>query len=258
MLRQQQIPPQAGLQILNPRVASSTQYNLTIPTEMQPWPMIGCAPRRALLNNFGAAGSNAALILEEYNEEPKEDTPQRSAYIFIISAGTDVGLERLRKRYIDWLLENPDADIRNICYTATARRQRYDYLISIVCKSSQDLCAKLNQLQKPTRTKSGIKSFAAPMIFVFSGQGASYHGMGKELLITSPIFRNSVLECDQHLQRMGFPTVLPMIEGSQELSAQPEGEQTIISQSACFTIEYALAKLWQSWNVMPDLVIGHR
>lgn len=259
MLRQGKIPKQASLTNLNPRLTSFIGDEITIPREMRPWENASSLPRRALLNNFGAAGSNVALLLEEYVEaDSQRDTRlKRSSYVFNASAHSPWALQELVLRYRRYLkLKGPELDIRDVCYTATARRQIYEHRVSLTCSSINGLLEQLDKvlLDQP-REKEGSK----PVIFVFSGQGASYFGMGRELIETSKSFRDTVKYCDKFIESLGFPSVLPLLQSRDSSTIfRSEGERTIVFQCACLIIEYALARLWMSWNILPDIVLGQR
>lgn len=256
MLRERAIPPQANLRSLNPRLSGMEQYNFAIARELQPWKPPPGIPRRALLNNFGAAGSNAVLIVEEFQERPVRQIMLRSSYPFITSARTSDACLRLQDQYLRSLDKRPSQDIRDICYTATARRQRYEHQFRLCCKTTDELTTKLKQKDSPKITKS--HSSRAKIVFIFSGQGAIRSGMGKELLTTSPLFRELVLKCDKTLRALGYKSVLPMLDGSYIRDSYSFEDNVVIGQCACVVLEYALAQLWCSWKVFPDIVLGHR
>jgi acyl transferase domain-containing protein len=89
-------------------------------------------------------------------------------------------------------------------------------------------------------------------VFLFSGQANLYRGMGAELFTTAPVFRKAVLECSRVLCQYGVIHVENFIA-----SKSDENQDDVLSQCACFVLQYALANLWQSWGVEPQLVIGH-
>ena len=258
MLRQGKIPKQASLNTLNPRIAGLVGNGISIPRTTQDWKRPSNRPRRALLNNFGAAGSNVALILEEYADStPEEVSKGRSSYVFNVSARSPYALEELVEQYKGYLKERgPELAIRDVCYTATARRQNYEHRISFTCHSIDDLVEQLDsvRLDKPAE-----KEQPKPIVFVFSGQGASHYGMGKELIETSCCFRDCIKRCDDFVQKLGFPSFMHVLQGKdQSGSGLAESDQIVAFQCACVTIEYALARLWMSWNIYPDVVVGHR
>ncbi|KAG7122861.1 Orsellinic acid synthase armB like protein [Verticillium longisporum] len=110
MMKHETIPRQGSFQTLNPRLTSlANEHNLVVPNSPRKWTRTKGHPRRALLNNFGAAGSNAALILEE---APREASPtrvpisQRSQHLLTMSAKSAKALERLRSDYASFLDKN--------------------------------------------------------------------------------------------------------------------------------------------------------
>lgn len=261
MLQHSKIPAQIGRETLNPKLQSLASKNIKIPTRALDWPSPANQSRRALLNNFGAAGSNAALILEEFRDRGQgrhQRAAPRKAYNWIISAKSAEALRTLVARYHELLSSSgKDVSIRDLCFTATARRQLYDHQLSLVVESTADLAS---QLESPscldaTRSRSHVSN---PIVFVFSGQGSFYLGMGRELLHTAPTFRRKVFQCDEILQQLGYNEVRPsqVLDGTAALDNP--ASVMVLSQVACFVVEIALADLFQSWAIQPDLVIGHR
>ena len=259
MLRNKEIPSQAGLQRLNPGLGDLDSAGIVIPLRSRSWDQTFMQPRRALLNNFGAAGSNAALLLEEMLEieESEQDLDDRSAYVFNLSAKSKDALKVSISQHRQFLEQMPTQSLlRDVCYTATARRQSYKHRISVTCASIDDLKTKLGKVGLTT-LKSAQSSRST--VFVFSGQGSLFPGMGKELMDTSPLFRKIILQCDNIIQDLGFPSILKFLRNDKTVSRLPQPDhEIIISQCACVSLEYALARLMISWDITPDLAIGHR
>ena len=212
-----------------------------------------------MLNNFGAAGSNTSLLLEDWVEpsNPQPEHQERSAYVFALSAKSQIALGTAVRRHLRFL-EGTERQplLKDICYTATARRQIYDYRISVVCTSIDDLRTRLEHCKAvnsiPAQKISAI-------IFVFSGQGGLYHGMGEELMYAFPLFREIIMNCDGIIQGLGYPSILSnLCKDRREVKALDGAEQVIASQCACVALEYALAKIFMSWGIVPEYVMGHR
>lgn len=257
MMQRKQIPPQASFQHLNPRLSSIADHNIVIPTRMLDWTPPRDTPRRAVLNNFGAAGSNAALIVEEYTRTSRiTSVPSRSSHILTISAKTLEALEVLRSRNLELLSMNIHThsfSITDLCYSANARRQQHnEFRISVTGSSAQAIA---EQLQKASSTKQLTRNPQSVTVFLFSGQANLYRGIGAELQATAPVFREAVRQCNVILQRHGFEEVTGFI-GSDDPARETDGE--VVSQCACFVVQYALALLWQLWGIAPQYVIGHR
>lgn len=259
MLRHKQLPAQANHYTLNPKLADLVQDNfINIPRINQAW--VSTTPRRALLNNFGAAGSNVALLLEEYVEEAELNSSipksiQRTAFPFTISARSPQALQMMLKQYQERISEERGKySIEDICYTTTARRQLYNYRFSTSCTSVEDLIAQISLEPSIALATENTQ----PVVFVFSGQGGSFYGMGKELFDSSDVFRENVTTCDKILDSLGMESIIPILTSTKSAAGSNEHGSDWGIQCACFVYEYALAKLWMSWGIVPDVVMGHR
>lgn len=251
MLRKKELLKQANFTSLNPRLTGLENAGLVIPTENRSWQHSNLQPRRALLNNFGAAGSNAALILEERTETPRSGD-NRASYVFNLSAKSQDTLQASIQQIREFLSQSLSR-LSDICYTASARRQVYEYRVSVPVSSINDLQTKLGKINVKTIEPSELSK---GMVFVFSGQGSLYSGMGYELMNTSFFFKNQILRCDAIVQGLGFPSFLSFLDkNTKSISVHDE---IVMSQCACVALEYSLAKLFMSWNVVPDYVSGHR
>ena len=258
MFQKKQIAAQASFAMLNPLLAGIEEAGILIPRETRTWGHSASRPRRALLNNFGAAGSNVALLLEEARRPAAdiEEKDGRSAFIFNISTKNKQALETSLRQHQDLLSNTQEhLNLKDVCYTVSARRQVYSHRLSIVCSSIQDLRSKLE--------KADIKSIkpakaAKSRIFIFSGQGATHHGMGSELMKTAPLFRKIILECNDIVQKLGLPSMLDYFERPEIPSSLDIEDNIAVSQCACVSLEYALAKLLLSWNIKADYAVGHR
>ncbi|KAG1901393.1 uncharacterized protein F5891DRAFT_1222928 [Suillus fuscotomentosus] len=252
MFQHETIPAQISLKILNPRITPLTQDHTVIDTVPTPW-VRGSTPRMALLNNFGASGSNGALIVEEYKKQAKAPASGTS-YVFGISAKTREVLETLRLRYFDWLHDarNRWIPISDIAYTATARRQLYPFRISIDVGGKDQLVQALASAEV-----SHVEGEFGQVVFVFSGQGSYYRGMGKLLYSSSPVFQRCIDRCHRYLVSKGFAGILPSIIGGAADSGSDEMEEFEASQTSTMALEVALATVWIHWGLTPATVVGH-
>ncbi|KAJ3575743.1 hypothetical protein NP233_g904 [Leucocoprinus birnbaumii] len=253
MLRHKTIPRVISLKNLNPRIVDLSSDNTIIDTVQATWvPSEEGKSRVALLNNFGAAGSNTAMVLEEYLAP--STTPQSLPVVFGISAKDSKALEALRKRVIDWVKDPKRADIplTDIAYTSTARRHLYEHRFAVSVSSKEELVEKLEKA-----SAAQVQDTPFSTAFVFSGQGSQYIGMGRSLYQTTPVFKKTVDDCHSILVAAGFPGVLPIIVPEGDTSGLTKLEEFEANQAAIFSLEYALAKLWMSWGITPSVVVGH-
>lgn len=258
MLRHKTIPRQISLRNLNPRIAPLGVDGVEIARRNLPWKTHRDGARRlALLNNFGAAGSNGVLLLEEAPDGGEKPTGlARKAHLFALSAKNNNALESLRRKYITYLRDNKDTlSLEDVCYTATARRQPFNHRIAVTAASFDSL---ISELEKAV-PKQTTRSEESKTVFVFSGQGGQYLGMGHSLIQTSPLFRDIVEQAHSILVGLGFVGVLPIMNAEDGVEPALTPKQRIEAfQCAIFVLEYALAKLWISFGLHPDAVLGHR
>lgn len=212
-----------------------------------------------MINNFGAAGSNTSLLLEEWVESSNSQSRShgRSAFVFALSAKSQVALHTAIQRYQQFL-GKPERRLllKDICYTATARRQFHDHRVAIVCTSIGDLQTKLESCEAVQHNPAANISAT---VFVFSGQGGLYQGMGEELMHTLPAFKEIIMRCDDIIRQLGCPSILRIIIKDREGAKVLDGVERIIAeQCACVALEYALAEVFKSWGIMPQYVMGHR
>ena len=256
MFRRATIPQQLSLIKLNPLITPLENDNIIIPTVSTSWePSPHESIRVAVLNNFGASGSNAALVVEEFARNRMEHMPCDMSFVFGLSARNVDTAEALRDKYLEWLSSNECAQtsLANIAYTASARRKLYEYRLAVSVSSKEELIAKLKSASVVQATERD-----ANIVFVFSGQGSQYLGMGSSLYTSSPLFRRHIDECHAILTSSGFCGILPIITRGSGLPGGTDVLEIESFQSALLSVEYALAKLWMSWGLKPAAVIGHR
>ncbi|KAI1446584.1 putative polyketide synthase [Annulohypoxylon stygium] len=263
MMKYAKIPPQVSLKNLNPKIQKLGVDGCIIDREVTSWQRPQGQPRLALINNFGAAGSNAAVILREY-EAPAPSRPtvngDAQTYVLGLSGKSAKVLDKLREEltaHLTTILSTKQSSLADICYTMTARRQLYDHRISVTADSVEKLIKGLGSAQA-----SHVPSKKAPEVriaFVFSGQGSQYLGMGQQLMSIYPVFSKTIRQCDQILKRNGFPGCLEIIDPSSTNNSNSENKTSQLQafQSAIYALEVALAQLLISWNILPNIVVGH-
>ncbi|KAM7199138.1 hypothetical protein V8F33_004613 [Rhypophila sp. PSN 637] len=259
MFKERQIPPQVGFKTVNPALEGTLERaGLVIPTRLMPWIHELKTPRRALLNNFGAAGSNGSLLLEDWVVDSKE-AKERSAYLFALSAKSEKALRWSVREHIGLLSGPKPPLLRDVCYTSAARRQVYGHRIATSCSSVQDLVAKLKQYQSQQVSMTRPAPKVSKIVFAFAGQGSWSDGVGRELLDTFPPFRDIIEECDRIIKSLDsdyrYPSIFAfLLQGAEQWS---DSDKIIASQCACVALQVALARTFMSCGIKPDYIMGH-
>lgn len=252
------IPRSNHLRTLNPRI-SLDGTPITIATENISWSR-GAKVRRSGVSSFGMSGTNAHVILEEspaISEEFAED--KHSAYLFPISAKNPEALSALTKSSHQWLSQLNDESSPNAIYTASVCRTHHEHRLVAVGANTGEISALLAQVTAPDVPKGVFRSRArskkAPrIVFVFSGQGSQWVGMGRDLLTENAIFRSKLKEIDSIFQKHSSFSILATLDANESNSRL---EQTEYAQPALFALQVALVEVLKSWGLDPDAVIGH-
>ena len=188
------------------------------------------------------------------SSNPTYQTKQQ--LIFALSAPEQNALSRLGETLANYV-DDIDAmkDIRTnqilkeVAYTLSNRRSVFQWRTVVVAEQTQDLKRHLRSLAKPTRASKPPTS-----LFCFTGQGAQWYAMGRELLAYE-VYKISLQKADQYLQSIGAPwSVIEELSLSKEESRITRPE---FSQPLCTVLQVALVDLLRHWNILPTTVIGH-
>ncbi|MEM9155469.1 MAG: acyltransferase domain-containing protein, partial [Cyanobacteria bacterium P01_F01_bin.33] len=257
-LQHEAIPPHLHFKTPNPHIAwDEFPFEVTD----RPWPR---SDRRRLagVSSFGFSGTNAHVVLEEapLPPEPKAADVERPQQVLALSAKTASALEATVARYQERLADE-SLNLADFCFSANVGRAHFSHRLAAIADSPETLQAQLQAWQQGEATGGLFTGQVAgdrqPKIaFLFTGQGAQYSGMGRQLYETQPTFRAALDRCDEllqpYLKRSLLEIIYPTTDADKELI-----HQTAYTQPALFAIEYALAQLWQSWGIQPDVVLGH-
>lgn len=258
MLQKNMIAPHCGIKtVINRKFPTDLkERNVNIALKPISWDKNSdvSKPRRVFVNNFSAAGGNTALLIEDAPllQEPASTDP-RNLHLVAVSAKNGASLQGNLRSLLDYLKQNPHVSIGQLSYTTTARRMHHQHRVMLSGATSAEVS---NQIETAIKENTGFyKPKSAPkVIFTFTGQGAQYPGMGKQLFEHFSIFRNEVCQLDQIGQSLGFPSMLPVIQ-SEEQDIGIFAPTVVQLANVCMQI--ALTKLWASWNIFPTAVIGH-
>ncbi|KAL6230297.1 hypothetical protein BDW75DRAFT_248783 [Aspergillus navahoensis] len=291
VLEQGRIPAVHGFEAPNPRFELE-RWNISIPTELTPWPTPGL--RRASVNSFGYGGTNSHVILDDafhylaernitanhntrlhvkllpatpdsgISVNPLDDVSTATPKLYVFSSPEQDGVFRIAQIYADFIRDShdpekkeseeeytsmPDSELALAC-TLAERRTIFDYRGFAVATSLQDLRKALEST--PPKATRSLKTPSCA--WVFTGQGAQWFAMGRELQ-EMEVFSDSLRRADEYILSLGsdFSTI-DELNQSEEKSRINEPR---FSQVLCTVVQVALIELLQHWQLRPKAVVGH-
>jgi amino acid adenylation domain-containing protein len=252
----EQIPPAINFTSPNPNIdlANSPFY---VNTQLSPWKS-GGTPRRAGVSAFGVGGTNAHVVLEEAPATPRPDL-RNDSHLLVLSARTDTALETATDNLARYLNARPESDLARVAYTLQTGRHSFGYRRTVACADLDDAIRML-ETRDPKRVITGVhEGRAAPVVFMFPGQGSQTSNMGAGLYRSEVRFRGDVDTCCELLKaHLGADLRAALFSNRSQLAEGAHGLfETRLAQPALFVIEYALARLWMRWGVRPEAMIGH-
>ena len=218
--------------------------------------------RYAGVSAFGMSGTNVHLII---GQAPQSEALSKSQspiagqeQLLTLSAQAQGVLPKLAKKYAEFI-NNENAphgvDLSQLCFSAAIGRTHFSHRAAFPASNLSDLSQALNEFAAgtPTRqTTTGVAGRRVPKLaFLFTGQGAQHVGMGKALYEIHPVFKTIMDRCAKLFEPHLDEPLLKVMWSGDALN------KTAYTQPALFSIEYSLAKLFEKWGVVPDLLLGH-
>jgi acyl transferase domain-containing protein/acyl carrier protein len=256
-LQHRQIPPSLNFEKPNPRIdfENSPFY---VNDRLRDWPEVASQPRRAGVSSFGFGGTNAHLIVEEASLARPSDPAPGGGYLLLLSARTQSALDAATVNLLNHLKNHPEQSLADVAYTLQVGRKSFNQRRFLVCQDRREALAQLEKGNLASSTGK-LENSEAPVVFLFPGQGSQRPGMAQEFYQNIPFFREQVDRCSRLLRPLlGLELTGLLYPAPDQLEAARQRlNQTALAQPALFVIEYALARLWQSWGVQPQALAGH-
>ncbi|MER6155777.1 type I polyketide synthase [Streptomyces sp. NPDC001868] len=238
--------------------ALDDDVRLRVVTEAEPWPRYG-GTATAGVSGFGFGGTNAHAVLEEWRPgallpPPAEEPPAR---LHLLSDTDTARVRDTAARLADWLgtPEGGAAHPADVARTLAGRAGRGPVRAAIVAGGPAELADRLGALadgRPHARVLVGDRDLVGRgPVWVFSGYGSQWAGMGRRLLAEEPAFAAAVEKLDA---RLAPECGLSLYD---HLASGGDLDRLEVAQPVLLGFQLALAELWRAYGVEPVAVIGH-
>ena len=235
---------------------------IRVPQEVIDWnPENGI--RRASVNSFGFGGSNAHVVLENYQKPQRQLRIPGSAasahrprpFLMPLSSHSENGgklLQNAIRKYID---ENRQIDARDLAHTYSTRRSLHQFRSYAVGSSLVNISKKVVNPEPEANWKRALES--PKLGFVFTGQGAQWYGMGRQLIEENELFRDILSDCESILQNLPDGPSWSLLDELTRTEAESRLSESEFSQPLCTALQIALVDVLKVWGIEANGIVGH-
>ncbi|KID66135.1 Highly reducing polyketide synthase gloL [Metarhizium brunneum] len=249
-LEHRTIPPQIRFTAPNPNILFK-EGKLTVPLEPTPWPQDRL--ERVSLNSFGVGGSNAHIILESavmHNAATVIHATPEEPQLLLYTASSAKSLARMIDNYRHWVERNP-SKVADLAYTLARKRDHGPHRAFAIANGGA-----IETVSPPASIKPGTKP--PNIVMVFTGQGAQWPQMGRQLWQSNETFKASIQHLDQCLQAVsGERPHYSIQEELKKPAKKSRVSSAEISQPLCTAIQIALVDCLKALGIVPSAVVGH-
>ena len=268
---------------------------LRVTSAPTPWPANAHRPPLAGVSGFGWSGTNAHIVLEGYAPSggasfglgasewiagaprpiavslpasvapprPEDGLAPRATRLLPLSGKSDAALRDVAGRYLEWLdrkaetlaIEGAASEplLSDMAWSAGGGRSHFGHRAGVVFHDAESLREGLRAVAESDEGPASRK--AARVAFVYTGQASQWPGMGAALYASEPVVRAVLDRCDEALREERGASLLDVMFG--RAGATGDLDDPRWKQPAIYALECALAALWSSLGIQPDVVLGH-
>lgn len=258
-LEHREIPPSLHFETPNPRIRFA-ETNLQVVTRHTPLARQP-EPLAMGVNSFGFGGANAHVVLQEYRgsvKKMREPDVAPPLLPLFLSARSPEALRATAGNHALYLSEPARPPLYDICYTAATRRGHHPYRLAAFGRSVEELRGQLTAFAEGQEPVGVANEKVLPgsdrPVFVFSGNGSQWPGMGRELMRESRVFRETVERADREfvpLAGWSLGAALLDVDGDDRM------DRTEVAQPLLFAVQAGLVELLAACGLSPRAVVGH-
>ena len=250
-LQHAELPPHLNCEQPTPHVDWDS-IPVRINQSLAPWTSGGA--RVGGVSAFGFSGTNAHIIVEEAPEQPTPPDVQHPAELIVLSGRAPAAVRELAQSWATRLRAEPGS-LARLALTSMVARSPMPFRATAAAADAAEMVRALDEIAGRTDDSLTHARGTSPRVgFLFTGQGAQYPGMARELMEASPTARAALDECAAVLRAHLDRDLIELVTGDVDAEVL---RQTRYAQPALFAVEYALARFWMSLGVRPACVAGH-
>ncbi|WP_322062768.1 SDR family NAD(P)-dependent oxidoreductase [Paraburkholderia sp. J63] len=257
-LKHRMVPGTVGIKELNPNIRFD-DWNIEVLTE--PRPLCATGTLTIGVNSFGFGGANAHVILQtpaQSSPAPDARLKKTAAVPMIVSGRSEQALQANARQLAQTLRSQPALPLYDVAYGAALRRDWHEKRAVVFGTDNESVAHLLEQIglgdapNPLVHSAVGVQAAQGP-VFVYSGNGSQWAGMGSQLL-THPVFAQAVTEIDGLFSGLAGWSIKDLFERE----AQGNGyERTEVAQPALFAIQVGMTRMLAEQGVQPTAVVGH-
>ncbi|PTL78226.1 type I polyketide synthase [Vitiosangium sp. GDMCC 1.1324] len=253
-MRNKQLPAHLHLKKPNPHI-DWKGMGVKVPVELTAWEPTQ-ARRIAGVSSFGFSGTNAHVVLEEAPPTPvRTREADRPEHVLVLSARSAEALRAQVEHYAR-ALEEGSAELGDVCFTAAVGRTHFEHRLAVVGGNTRQVREALSAVESGREVEGVVSGRAAgqalKVAFVFGDDAERSADMGRELYETQPVFREAVEKCGEALKGVLEKPLVQVLYGTGSALLKEEA----YGRAAVFAVEWALARMWRAWGVVPQAVQG--
>ncbi|KAE8153332.1 hypothetical protein BDV25DRAFT_136938 [Aspergillus avenaceus] len=259
MINEGKLPPQPNFESLNPYISASSEDQIEISTSLRTWET---KFRAALINNYGASGSNASMVITQSptvaqaQEYPIHETGL--SLPFRMCAFDESRLREWAGRFLRFLRSQAISarhatSLANLSYNICRQSNpKLESQISFSCRSLAELESTVLSISDGDKSKvNNAKQSTRPVVLCFGGQVSTFVGLDRTVYDSVLLLRQQLDECDSLLRTMGHEGLYPGI-----FQRTPVTDHVQL-QTQLFALQYSCARCWMQSGVEISAVIGH-
>ncbi|MBA0050650.1 SDR family NAD(P)-dependent oxidoreductase [Streptomyces sp. AJS327] len=227
-------------------------------TETRDWERDEDRPRRAGVSSFGVSGTNAHIIVEDAEHTTAPAEGPTGPVPVVLSAHNNRALRAQAARLGEWSAEHPDVPVSAVATSLAFGRAVLDHRAVVVAEDMTELRDGVTAVAGGDPAENVVCGSGGTALggvaLVFPGQGAQWDGMARDLLAGNPVFAQAVAECEEAFEGLVDWSLTAVLR--QDADA-PGLDAVDVVQPVSFSVMVGLARVWQSFGVTPDGVVGH-